>query len=182
MVVKNKILLVTTFFTTVPLYSMMHGVAYNRDEIEAIDYKLKSIDFSDYKTESSQETQNKYVENEWKSSMEAIAALVNDKDLSSLKPLFSKLKEYGDEVFNASKVMYGLRNGLMKDKIKLVDGIKKKQSDIKKFLLGQKLKAAFSFGKKESQYKKLKQLLMDTFETLQSKVEQLKRDVEIKKQ
>ena len=175
------IIFATVLFLNV--YPMMQESVYNRDEVEAVGYKIKNLDLIGYKNIGTTNTQNNFVEQSWRDSMETINALTNDKDLSGLKSLFNKVQEFGDAVFNAAKTMLALRDArdAMKDRIKVIDALKKKQSSMKSFLLGQKLKSAFSFGKKEEQYKKLKQVLLDTVGLLNNKVDDMKKEVEIKK-
>lgn len=175
----STLLLLTIVFT---VYPIMQEEAYNQDEIEAVSYAIKRLDFVDYKNVGTTDTQNNFFEKEWRENMQTIAALINEKELSSLKPLFDKIQEYADSVFNTAKTMKALRkDGLMKDKIKIFDVIKKEQSTMKRFLMGQKVKSAFSFGKKAERYKKLKQLLMDIVDLLNNKIKNMEKEIQIKK-
>lgn len=175
----STLLILTAFFTA---YPMMQEDAYNQDEIEAASYAIKKLDFIGYKNVGATDTQNKFFEKEWRENMQTIAALINAKELSNLKLLFDKVQEYADSVFNTAKTMNALRKeGSMKDKIKIFDGIKNKQSGMKRFLMGQKVKSALSLGKKAERYKKLKQLLMDIVDLLNNKIKNMEKEFQVKK-
>lgn len=175
----SVLLLLTTVFA---VYPMMQEEAYNQDEIEAASYAIKNLYFKDYKNVGTSLRQNISFEEEWRKNMQTIAALINTKELSSLKLLFDKVQEYADSVFNTAKTMNALRKeGSIKDKIKIFDGIKNKQSVMKRFLMGQKVKSILSLGKKAERYKKLKQLLMDIVDLLNDKIKNMEIEIQIKK-
>jgi len=155
--------------------------ASNRDDIDVIGSRIKNAgeDLMRYKNSGTTNAQNQAIEESWRKSMAAIATLVKDKEFSGLKTLFNKTQEFSDVVFNTAKMMFALRDAGtgMDDRIKVVESLIKKQSEMKRFMLGQEIKSAFSFGKKE-QYKKLKLIIEDdVMMCLHQKVNNMRNEV-----
>lgn len=90
-----------------------------------------------------------------------------------LVPLFNNMKDLSNQLFDAA--MTG--NLDFKEKKAAVDKLSKKQSEVKRFLLGQKAKSFFSFGKKQDEYKNMRQLLLGMIDMLNGKIELMKKSV-----
>lgn len=90
-----------------------------------------------------------------------------------LMPLFNNMKDLSSDMFDAAHT----GNADFREKKAVVERLGKKQAQVKRFLLGQKAKSFFSFGKKQEDYKKMRQLLLGMIDMLNAKIDLMKKNV-----
>jgi hypothetical protein len=141
--------------------------------IVALSQMLQKINLRDYKGTGQKE--DNAIKDKWYEIIgDHVEKLVlSDAVYKDLKPLFKNMKDLSDELFNAAD----RGNEDFKVKKTLMERLAKKQSEVKRFLLGQKAKSFFSFGKKQDEYKKMRQLLLGMIDMLNGKIDAMKKSV-----
>lgn len=177
-----KILSVVVIFGfSLDSYAMMKEMSVN-DRIADMSQQLQKISLRDYKGLEKDET-DKNIKAIWfDSCIEGIESIMDsDKETyKDLKQLFVNVKYLSSQLFDAVMKINsasGLTGGSVKARKEEIDKLAKKQSEIKRFLVGQKAKSFFSFGKKQDEYKKMRQLLLGMIDMLNAKIDAMKKSV-----
>lgn len=158
------------------IYAMMQEYGSAKDILK-LSQDIQKVDLFSY-GENNKRDVDYEIKRNWDACMMDTHLLTNDKEFSGLKTMYEKLKDFAEDVFGAANVIYYT---MREDGLKALDKVKKKQSEVKRFMLGQKVKSAFSFGKKDKEYKQLKETLLGVFDILNGKVDRMKKYLEIKK-
>ncbi len=181
-----KILSVVVIFGfSLDSYAMMKEMSVN-DRIADMSQQLQKISLRDYKgleKDDGNQTVDKNIKAIWFDSCIAGIESIMDSDKETykdLKQLFVNVKYLSSQLFDAVMKINsasGLTGGSVKARKEEIDKLAKKQSEIKRFLLGQKAKSFFSFGKKQDEYKKMRQLLLGMIDMLNAKIDAMKKSV-----
>lgn len=148
--------------------------------IPALSQALQKIDLRAYT--GGDNDQDNRIKREWWEVVEHVEKMVslNDSTYKDLKPLLRMTDELSAQVFDVARTV--ANNELsgavaMRLKKEALERLSKKQAQVKRSLLAQKAKSFFSFGKKQDEYKNMRQLLLGMIDMLNAKIDLIKKSV-----